>query len=240
MKNILAFISLFVFIFNLSLFSQTDSIKREISTRIQALEDFHDVIYPIWHSYYTAKDFKALREITPEVNAKAEIIYAVKLPGILREKAAKWSSGVKEFKNSINEYTEKSKGTDDQGLLNAAEKMHSKYEMLIRIISPTLKEVDDFHKTLYMVYHKYLPEKDYKNIGILADELLSKAKAITKAKLPQRLEGKSTQFKTASEDLLTSVKELKALTENGDKVKIDKAVEKMHSYYEKLDAVLTK
>jgi hypothetical protein len=240
MKIILAFISLFVFIFNLSLFSQTDSIKRETSTRIQAVEDFHDVIYPIWHSYYPAKDFKALREITPEVNAKAENIYAVKLPGILREKAEKWSSGVKEFKNSVNEYTEKSKGTDDKGLLKAAEKMHSKYEMLFRIISPTLKEADDFHKTLYMIYHKYLPEMDYKNIGNLTDELLDKAISITKAKLPQRLEGKSAQFKTATEDLLTSVKKLKAFTEKGDKININKAVEKMHSYYEKLDTVLSK
>jgi hypothetical protein len=132
------------------------------------------------------------------------------------------------------------KGKNDKGLLDAAEKLHSKYEMLIRIINPSLKEIDNFHRTLYVIYHKYLPEKDYKKINSLTGELLTKAEAITNLKLNKRLEGKTAQFNEAANNLLLSVKELKNIAGKGDGTNIEKAVEKMHSNYKKLDAVFTK
>lgn len=240
MKKIALLTTFFFFACSFLLFSQTDSIKHETETKIPALEDFHEVIYPIWHTFYPEKDYKALRGILEDVNTKAEKVYSVKLPGILREKQTKWDAGIADFKKAVNEYNDMAKGKDDKGLLDAAEKLHSKYEMLVRIINPTLKEIDNFHKTLYVIYHKYLPEKDYKKINSLGTELLSKADSITKVKLSKRLEPKTAQFNEAAKNLLASVKELNDISEKGDGSKIDKAVEKMHSNYEKLDAVFTK
>jgi hypothetical protein len=240
MKNIFFFASLFFITCSFLLFSQTDSIKHETETKITALEDFHEIIYPIWHTFYPEKDYKSLRGIQEDINSKAWKIYSVKLPGILREKQTKWDVGIAEFKKAVNEYNDMVMGKDDKGLLDAAEKLHSKYEMLIRIINPSLKEIDSFHKTLYVIYHKYLPEKDYKKINSLTEELLTKAEAITKVKLNKRLEAKTTQFNEGANNLLLSVKELKEISEKGDGQSIEKAVEKMHSNYEKLDAVFTK
>ena len=237
MKKIVLLASLFIFTFSFFLFPQTDSIKHETETKIPALEDFHEVIYPVWHTFYPEKDYKALRGILEDINSKAGKIYLVKLPGILREKQTKWDVGVADFKKAVVEYNDMVKGTDDKGLLNAAEKLHSKYEMLIRIINPSLKEIESFHKTLYVIYHKYLPEKDYKKINSLTTELFTKAEAITKVKLSKRLDAKTPQFNEAAGSLLASVKELKDISEKGTGSETDKAVEKMHSNYEKLDAV---
>jgi hypothetical protein len=240
MKKIILSALFFFFASSFLLFSQTDSIKHETETKITALEDFHEVIYPIWHSFYPEKDYKSLRGVQEDINTKAEKIYLVKLPGILREKQTKWDAGIVDFKKAVNEYNDMVKGKEDEGLLDAAEKLHSKYEMLIRIINPSLKEIDNFHKTLYVIYHKYLPEKDYKKINSLTGELLTKAEAIAKVKLSKRLEAKATQFNEEANNLLLSVKELKEISEKGDGQSIEKAVEKMHSNYEKLDAVFTK
>jgi hypothetical protein len=240
MKKIVLFALFFFLACSFLLFSQTDSIKHETETKIPALEDFHEIIYPIWHTAYPEKDYKALRGFLEDVNTKAEKVYMIKLPGILREKQAKWDVGIADFKKAVIEYNNMANGNDDKGLLDAAEKMHSKYEMLIRIINPSLKEIDNFHKTLYVIYHKYLPEKDYKKIYSLTGELLTKAEAITKVKLSKRLEARTMPFNEAANNLLSSVKELKDISEKGDGSAVEKAVEKMHSNYEKLDAVFTK
>src|ERR1035437_9761239 len=165
MKKIVLLASFFFITCSFFLFSQTDSIKHETETKIPALEDFHEVIYPIWHTYYPEKDYKSLRGVREDINTKAGKIYSVKLPGILREKQTKWDTGITDFKKAVIAYNDIVKGKDDKGLLDAAEKLHSKYEMLIRIINPSLKEIDNFHKTLYVIYHKYLQEKDYKKIN---------------------------------------------------------------------------
>lgn len=239
MKN-LSIIAAFTFLlFTACLYSQTDSLKKDTQRNIPELEDFHNIIYPVWHTFYPAKDYKSLREITPELNQKAESIYNVKLPGILREKVTKWNEGVSAFRKAVDDYNTIAKGTDDKGLLNAAEILHSKYEMLVRIINPDLKEAEEFHQLLYVIYHKYLPEKDYNNINLLTPQLVTKAEAITKAKLPKRFEKKSDQFKIAADNLLASVNELKLISAGADNPAINKAVEKMHSNYEKLNEVFS-
>lgn len=122
---------------------------------------FHEIIYPIWHTAYPEKDYAALKSYVSEINKLDEALYKVELPGILREKRPKWEAGVKEFKNSVDEYNKAATGEDNNALLNAAEVLHAKYEMLVRTIIPVLKEVDEFHQLLYIVYDKDLPGKQF-------------------------------------------------------------------------------
>ena len=212
-------------------FPQTE----DTDSSIPALESFHEIIYPIWHTAYPEKDYAALKSYVPEINKKADIIYSVKLPGILREKQEKWNNGIVELKASVEAYNKAAVGEDNAALLLAAENLHSKYENLVRAIRPVLKEMDAFHKVLYVIYHTYLPDKNYEQIALLTDDLLSKAEAITTAKLPKRVQSKSEVIKTASENLVLSVKELKEKSK--DEVEFAAAVEKMHSNYQSLEAL---
>ncbi|MDP4116597.1 MAG: hypothetical protein Q8903_10695 [Bacteroidota bacterium] len=164
---------------------------------------------------------------------KKQKIYAVKLPGILRERVAKWKAGVKEFKAAVNAYNKAAKGKNDDALLTAAEKLHGNYEMLVRVIYPYPEEIDAFHQELYVVYHKYLPGKNYDKIIGVSDVLIKKAEAIKTAKLSKRLDSKKVEFEKAADNLIAACKDVKASTKDNYK----KIVEDMHSKYEKLTAI---
>jgi hypothetical protein len=109
--------------------------------------------------------------------------------------------------------------------------------MLVRIIRPVLKEIDDFHKTLYIVYHDYLPNNNYKYLSKETDTLIKKATAITTAKLPTKLESKHDDFNLAAAELLSSTQNLKKIVTTNDKESIIAAIEDMHTKYQNLEAI---
>jgi len=229
-KKIFYSLIVFVFILSANLFAQEEECADETNTNIPALAEFHEVIYPIWHTAYPAKDIEMLKSFVEEVNQRAEKIYDVKLPGILREKEAKWKKGVEEFKAAVEKYNEAAQGSDDQVLLDAAEVLHAKYENLVRIIRPVIKELDEFHKVLYVIYHRYLPEKKWPEIRKECDSLKEKVQKIYEAKLPKKLESKSDEYKKLAQELIKSVDNLCKAKDKD----MEKAVENMHSKYEAL------
>ena len=240
MKNKSSMFSLLSLFLVLSLFSLAASIPiqtEETESRVEALSEFHEIIYPIWHTAYPEKDYAALREYVPEVNRLAKNLFKAKLPGILRDKKAKWDLGMEQLKKAVEDYNKAAAGEDNQALLDAAEVLHAKFEMMVRLIRPVLKEIDEFHKVLYVVYHKYLPNKEYANIRTVTDDMILKAKAITKAKLPKRLESKSDEFSVAAMELLEASKLLKATCLAGNTDVIEKAVESLHAKYQNLEKI---
>ncbi len=230
--TLILFLVLFVFAG-----AQAAAQSQETESSVPELTAFHEIIYPIWHTAYPDKDGAALRSYAPEVKTLAERVYAAKLPGILHEKQAKWDQGLAELKKSVDAYLAAAAGTDDAALLSAAEALHARYEMMVRIIRPVLKEVDDFHKVLYVVYHNYLPEKNYEKIAQTCGDLTLKAEAITKASLPKRLESRTEEFKTAAAELLESTKTLTETAKSGQGEAIAAAVERMHTKYQSLEKV---
>ena len=209
----------------------------ETDSTVPELINFHDIIYPIWHTAFPAKDYNALRGFLPEIEAGMARINAAVLPGILREKKAVWDKGLAEFNLAVNAYKKAAAGTDDQALLDAAELLHMRYEMLIRAIRPVVKEIDAYHKVLYVVYHKYLPEKKYAEIGSVAADMVAKAEAVTKAALSRRLEAKTEAFQAAAAKLLAETKLLEAAGKAGLEKDIPLLVEKVHSAYQAVEKV---
>lgn len=209
----------------------------ETESRVAELSDFHEIIYPIWHTAYPEKDYTALREYVPEVNRLAQRLYEAELPGILRDKKAKWDEGMEQMKKAVEDYNKAASGSDDQAMLDAAETLHARYEIMVRIIRPVLKEVDDFHKVLYIVYHKYLPEKNYDEIETASSDLVQKAEAIAKASLPQRLEEKTEAFSLAAKSLSEAAQKLEETCLSEDTAAIEKAVEHLHTKYQDLEKI---
>jgi hypothetical protein len=207
---------------------------QETESTVPALLAFHDIIYPIWHTAYPEKDYAALRGYGPRIKSQAEEIYGASLPGILRDKEAKWKQGLAEFKKAVDDYASAASGSDDAALLDAAEVLHAKYEMLVRVTRPVLKEVDDFHKVLYVLYHKDLPNKDYDKIRASTEELMLKAETITKASLSGRLTARKDQFVAAAAELYEATKALREAAETQRGEAVDAAVEKVHQKYQNL------
>ena len=213
------------------------ALAQETESAVPELAAFHEVIYPIWHTAYPEKDIAMLKSLAPQVNDLAAKVFEAKLPGILRDKQAKYDAGLAEFRASVEAYNTAAKGTDDKAMLDAAELLHAKYEALVRTIRPVLKEMDEFHKVLYVVFHKDLPDKKWDNIRAAAPDLKAKAEAVTQAKLSARLEPKAELFKAAAGELVKAASTLAALGPEADGAAIEEAVLKLHSRYQELEKI---
>jgi len=223
-------------LFTFYIYSQDQKQSSEIDSSVPALYDFHDIIYPIWHTAYPEKNYSMLKEMVPEVNSGAEKIYSAKLPGILRDKKNEWDEGVTKLKSSVEMYNKAMDGGSEEEMLTAAEKLHSDFEMLVRIIRPVTKEVDEFHKVLYMIYHHYWPDRDMIQFKDAVDDLDKLAAELNECVLPKWAADKSDAFMEQSQKLYESTQNLKALIEsNADNSEIDKAIENVHSNYVTLE-----
>jgi NADH dehydrogenase/NADH:ubiquinone oxidoreductase subunit G len=226
----------FLLLAGIAAWAQTPE-AQETESSVPALTAFHEIIYPIWHTAYPDKDCAALRRFAPEVKNLAEKIYGANLPGILRDKQAKWDQALAELRKSVDAYLAAAAGTDDAALLDAAETLHARYEMMVRTIRPVLREVDAFHKTLYVVYHKYLPNNDFRKIAEVSADMLVQAEAITKASLPKRLESKAQAFSAASQELQEATAALVDASKSDEGKAIAAAVEKVHIKYQALEKI---
>ena len=230
-------IILFLVASTLVVFAQTEIDSSEIKAEVPALDSFHDVIYPIWHVAYPAKDFAALKSYVDDIDSGAQKIYNAKLPGILQDKQEMWDKGVDEFKVAVEEYKKIAAGSNNEMLLNAAENLHSKYESLVRIVHPVLPELDQFHQVLYMIYHKYLPQENYQQIYLESDDLVNRAEALTKARLKTDDESFKKKFTDYSTQLLHSSQKLREQLKSNNYEMVKFGVDDVHRLYQKIESL---
>src|SRR5512136_271691 len=108
----------------------------ETSATVPALNEFHKVIFKIWHSAWPNKDYDMLTALFPEIERGVTTLANADLPGILREKEAAWRDGVEKLQAIVKEYKVAIEAKQRQPLLDAAEKLHAQYEVLVRVIRP--------------------------------------------------------------------------------------------------------
>lgn len=235
----------YIFLFTIALtllthstsFTQDQEHSSEINSSVPELSEFHEVIYPIWHTAYPEKDIAMLKEMLSEVNDGAEKIYSAELPGILRDKKEEWSEGIKKFRSSVEKYNAAAEGNDED-LLISAEELHSNFEMLVRIIRPVTQEVDEFHKVLYMIYHHYWPNRNSEEFNNAVDDLQLRAEELNTCVLPKWVGEKTEIVKEQSLKLFSSTNTLKELKDNSaDDSEIDDAIEDVHSDYMALETL---
>jgi hypothetical protein len=238
MKNTFHLIIIIILLTTVSLFSQEEVQQSETDSSVPELFEFHEVIYPIWHTAYPAKNYEMLKEMVPEVNSGAEKIYIAQLSGILRDKKEEWDNGIAKLRSSVEKYNNAMEGTDEAEMLLAAEELHSDYEMLVRIIRPVTKEVDEFHKVLYMIYHHHWPNKNMEEFSKAVDDLEMRAEELNNCVLPKWASDKSDEFKVQSQKLYDSAKNLKSLKDSDtNEAELEKAIENVHDSYVALEGL---
>jgi hypothetical protein len=209
----------------------------EVKAEVPELTAFHTVIYEIWHGAWPEKDTARLAALLPQVEAGVKSIAGAQLPGILREHKDAWEENVRNLQAVAADYRSAVERTDRQKLLEAAEKLHSQYERLVRVIRPALKELEDFHAVLYVLYHYYLPGDSLEQMKSSAAALKEKMAALEKAVLPERLKSKEQAFTAARLELSRSVDTLASVTPTNDLKKIKDAVVDVHTRYQALERV---
>jgi pyruvate kinase len=139
---------------------------------------------------------------------------------------------------SVADYNQACKENNEANMLSSAEVLHSNYEMLVRIVKPVTKEVDEFHKVLYMIYHHYGPNKNTKELSKAIDDLLMRADELKNCVLPKWATDKKDDFKKAADELYNSTSELQKLKNSkADEKQLEGEIEKVHTAYQKLEAL---
>lgn len=209
----------------------------ETTAKIQALTDFHEVIFTLWHTAWPAKDIAMLCALVPEIQRRSDSLQQAQLPGILRDKQKAWSLGVEQLQTIVQEYQRAASPVDSQKLLDAAERLHMQYERLVRITNPVLKELDGFHQCLYILYHHYLPGNNPQKIVSSVKELKERMAVLDKVSLPERLRNRESAFIEARKNLARSVGELDETMAKTDPTQFATKVESMHGDYQALEKV---
>lgn len=206
----------------------------ETSANVPALNEFHKVVFKIWHSAWPNKHYDMLTALLPEIEQGVAAVADAEFPGILREKEVAWRNGVEKLQEIVKEYEAAVKTKQKQALLDAAEKLHAQFEALVRVIRPPLKELEDFHAVLYMVYHYYMPQNSLEGVRASVGQLQEKIAALNKAVLPSRFKEKGESFTVARSQLNKAVAELVVMVGLNEADKIRAAVEEMHTSYRAL------
>lgn len=220
-----------------SVFAFSTDVTPDVAAKVPALTDFHDVIAPIWHQAWPNKDVAMLRQMLPDVEKGVAKIAKAELPGILRDKSKVWKESVAKFQATAAEYKAAVKGADDTRLLNAAEELHKQYEALVRVVKPPLKELEEFHSVLYVLYHYDYPDYKLDKIKAEAAALKDKMGPLNKAALPKGVAKKQAEFDASRAKLEASVDALIATLAKPDKAKVKQAVETMHTDYQDVEKI---
>jgi hypothetical protein len=209
----------------------------ETRSEVPALTEFHEVIFPLWHEAWPHKNYKMMRDLLPQVKDHLARITAARLPGILHEKQDAWDKGVAELKEVVAQYEAAAGGGPDQALADAVETLHERYEALVRLIRPAMKELDAFHVVLYRVYHHELPGKAFDKIAISAGEMADRCAGLAKAPVPKRFTGLEPKLGPAIASLCEATTALKTTAAGNDHAATAKAVETVHAAYEGVAAL---
>ena len=205
--------------------------------RLEGLKEFHEVLQPIWHMAYAEKDYQAIRDAVPAFKEKMELIQKAELPGFYREKKDDYEKKREALAKAVLDLEEKSKGTDNEALLKATGNLHTCYEQLVRVFAPRVKELESFHLVLYPLWHEALPSKDYKAIKASTPALQEKMDVLMKVELSDKSKEIAPKFTEKRKALKSSVDDLVRACSGKDNKKIEEKLDKMHTAYQKLDAV---
>lgn len=210
----------------------------ETAGRVPELDAFHKPIYELWHDAWPAKDVAKMKALLPDVEKAYTTLAAAKLPGILREKKAKWDEKLQLLAQAMNTYRNSVGQNDVDSILKAAENVHMGYEQMVRLVRPVLKELDSFHQVLYVLHHYSMPEYKAEQIRSAADSLTLKMEALNAATLPKRLEDRTEQFVKARKSLDQSVKAFaEAVKAKKGKDDLAKLENTLHARYQVLEKV---
>jgi hypothetical protein len=103
----------------------------------------------------------------------------------------------------------------------------------VRIVYPKMKELDAYHQVLYQIYHYDWPDRKLDALRKSAEQLAAKCGELQADPIPKRLAAKEAELKASFTALCAATTELVTVSKGKDVDAIGKAVEKVHTAYQK-------
>lgn len=205
---------------------------------IPELTAMHEAIYPLWHKAYPEKDVQLLQALYPDLEEHFRKLRDSKFPEQWPDRKMHWQEGLNTMKNALKSYKNAVDTNHQENLLSSAEKVHSAYEQLVKVVNPPIPEVDAFHEVLYYVYHHYLPNQNWEKIDESIAQFSERMSSLNQAELPKWMYDKQAAFDSARQNLAVMVDELAKLKGTDEHQQIQSAVLNLHDAYEKMEEVL--
>ncbi|MGC8763903.1 MAG: hypothetical protein ACP5VN_09790 [Acidobacteriota bacterium] len=209
----------------------------ETNARGSELEAFHEVIMPLWHTAWPEKDTAAMKAALPEVQKQVKILHGVTLPGILRDRQEAWSEGLSRLDGALEAYEKAASGGESQPLLDAVERLHAAFEGLVSAVWPKTKELDAYHQVLYRIVHYYAPAKDAAKVRQASQELKERCRNLLAAPLPPWAQSKEKVLRDGFQQLCKDTDSLADAAAGGDFDAAERALGRVHSRYQAVEAL---
>ena len=209
----------------------------ETEAKVPALYEFHDVIYPLWHTAWPDRNTAMMKELLPEVHRHVEAIRAAELPGILRHHQDAWNAEVERLDGIVASYDAAAQAEDATALADAVERIHAQFERMVRLIRPLMKEMDAYHVVLYRIYHYDLPEKDLEALRASSKDLAARCDELSRAEVPGRYADRREALAASFTSLCEATGALVETAGGDEWSTVAAAVETVHDRYREAEAV---
>jgi len=115
------------------LHGQFEKLARILHPAIRELEDFHTVLYRVYHHELPADDFSAIRESAPELKQKMMVLDKVKLPQRHAAKESRFIDARAELSRAVDDLVAATKTSNVQRMKAAVERVHTTYRALAAV-----------------------------------------------------------------------------------------------------------
>lgn len=234
---------------SLTAYSQDESQTSDSTTTVpgtvnpikQAMEDFREVMTPLWEESYSQKDYQAIREKAPELREKIMALVMLRPTPDLEQDREKLNDFLRERQNLtifVSQVEKAAKDGPDSTLASAFESVHWAYQELEKVFAERIKELENFHETLYFLWQRALPERDYDTIKQTTPVLVTEVDTLMKITLPQNFKVDREEFDKGRTALKDAVYQFADVCQTGSEDQIDSALKTVYDKYTELDELL--
>lgn len=209
----------------------------ELVADVAELDAVHDIMAPLWHDAFPARDFAAIEAAAAEFEPGLAALDAVELPGILRDKQERWNAQKQLLMESYEGLKAAVESGDQDQMLAYTEAFHMNYEGMVRIIRPLSPELSAFHQHLYGMYHYYGPGYDLEKIGTAATDMAAAIPALQAVELPSRLADHQGHYEMVVTELGEAIGALIATLDDPNRSDVEAAIEAVHSAYAEIEGI---
>ncbi|MFC1574508.1 hypothetical protein ACFL3Z_00320 [Gemmatimonadota bacterium] len=209
----------------------------ELTAQVAELDAVHEIMAPMWHDAFPARDFAAIQEAVPQFESRLAALDGVELPGILQDKAARWGEQKQLLMDSFEGLKTAAEADNQDGMLAYAEAFHMNYEGMVRIIRPVLPELEAFHQHLYGLYHYYGPGYDVEKMENAARDMAAAIPSLQGATLPENLASHQGHWGMVVDRMGQNIGALMSVLQDPNREDVNAAIEAVHADYSELEGI---
>jgi hypothetical protein len=115
------------------LHSRFEGLMRAIRPALNELDEFHAVLYLLYHHYLPKYDYEKIRSSVVELKQKMAALNEAALPERLKSKEKEFQASRGLLSGSVDVLESKAQSNDEKAIKEAVETVHSNYQVLEKI-----------------------------------------------------------------------------------------------------------